>query len=63
MQQWQYHRDEFGSEDELDEKLRHWGDLGWELVAIIQGLPGTSEGPGERWDRWMLILKQPKGES
>jgi hypothetical protein len=32
---WQYMRDEVKNLEELDKKLEHWGDLGWELVSTL----------------------------
>jgi len=58
---WQYMRDEASGLDELDEKLKHWGNLGWELASIIQT---TESGKPEDEniltpERWLLVLKQP----
>jgi len=39
MQKWRYKRDEAESEAALDEKLKHWGGLGWELVAVCYTEP------------------------
>jgi hypothetical protein len=64
-QKWQYLRDEVHSMRELDEKLGHWGNLGWELVEILHErhveMVRKGGGPGEmsRTDTWNLILKQP----
>jgi hypothetical protein len=60
MQKWQYMRDEVKSEAMLDERLAHWGSLGWELVTVIQD---RGEGKTERGldfhYRWSLFFKQP----
>jgi hypothetical protein len=61
IKKWQYLRDEVGGMDELDSKLAHWGELGWELVSIIHTTE-TGKPSDENIltpERWMLVLKQP----
>ncbi len=63
-QKWQYMRDEVDSDDEADEKLAHWGSLGWELVTAQRktgfdiGNPIRGES-GHHWVSWHLIFKMP----
>ena len=57
---WRYLRYELANLEELDEKLNHWGGLGWELVSVIhtQELKKTAENilvP----EGWTLMFKQP----
>jgi hypothetical protein len=60
IQKWQYKRDQVPGLEELDSKLEHWGNLGWELASIVQttddGIEGNILGP----EVWVLVLKQPK---
>ena len=60
MQKWQYMRDEVETEAALDEKLKHWGGLGWELVAVCYTEPRFSvTGEAESFSPWKLFFKQP----
>jgi hypothetical protein len=56
---WKYMRDQVLGLEELDSKLAHWGNLGWELAGIIQ----TSDDEGNENilgpETWVLVLKQP----
>ncbi len=56
---WQYKRDNVIGLEELDSKLAHWGNLGWELAGIIQTSGDENDenilGP----ETWVLVLKQP----
>jgi hypothetical protein len=55
---WQYKRDSVVGLEELDSKLLHWGNLGWELAGIIQTAGDEDNenilGP----ETWVLVLKQ-----
>jgi hypothetical protein len=57
---WQYMRDSVLGLEELDSKLAHWGNLGWELASIIQTSDNENDenilGP----ETWVLVFKQPK---
>ncbi len=57
---WQYMRDSVVGLEELDSKLQHWGNLGWELAGIIETVGDEKNenilGP----ETWVLVLKQPK---
>jgi hypothetical protein len=61
IKKWKYLRDEVGGMDELDSKLAHLGELGWELVSIIH-TTDTGKSTDENIlapERWMLVFKQP----
>jgi hypothetical protein len=61
---WRYFRDKVNSLDHLDQKLQHWGGVGWELVTILhersEGLPNEENilQTPEIVDTWTLIFKQ-----
>ena len=62
MQTWEYLRDDVHSEDELDEKLQHWGLSGWELVSVCYvrdsgGLAASGEAQAD--PPWKLFFKRP----
>jgi hypothetical protein len=56
---WQYMRDSVEGLEEMDSKLLHWGNLGWELAGIIQTTGDEDNenilGP----EIWVLVFKQP----
>jgi vacuolar-type H+-ATPase subunit B/Vma2 len=61
IRKWQYLRDYIANLDELDEKLKNRGDLGWELVSILQTTE-TKRVPDENIlvpEGWLLLFKQP----
>ena len=35
IKKWKYLRENMATLDDLDDKLKHWGGLGWELVTIL----------------------------
>jgi len=66
MNKWQYLRDEVENETEMDQKLLHWGNLGWELISVCyiaydssNALTGEAKVPRP----WKLFLKQPAMKS
>jgi hypothetical protein len=63
MQKWQYLRDEVANETELDERLTHWGGLGWELVAVcFTGSNYSLAGENEPAVPWKMFFKQPSAD-
>ena len=61
MQKWEYRRDEVGTEDDLDDKLRQLGELGWELVGVCHLDPSYSlKGEEEPFNPWKLFFKRPQ---
>jgi hypothetical protein len=64
VKKWQYSRDVVSGLDQLDTRLEHWGDLGWELVSMIHTTETASQANESEnilaAEKWMLILKQPK---
>jgi hypothetical protein len=61
IKKWQYLRDDIASLDELDEKLKHRGGLGWELVSILHTME-TKRTADENIlapEGWILLFKQP----
>jgi hypothetical protein len=58
---WRYTRDDFADLSQLDEKLSHWGDLGWELVTVLHS-PEASKTEDQNIltpAKWTLLFKQP----
>jgi hypothetical protein len=66
QKKWQYMRDGVANLDELDKKLAHWGDLGWELVStlhtkMVKRTPGEHRlAPSEYADTegFIIVLKR-----
>jgi hypothetical protein len=58
---WRYTRDDFADLSQLDERLSHWGDLGWELVTVLHS-PEASKTEDQNIltpAKWTLLFKQP----
>jgi hypothetical protein len=72
MQKWEYLQIEVREESKIMESSNHYGDEGWELVAVTydSGQSGTGKwldaGGGMRmpetefWQSWQLFFKRPK---
>jgi hypothetical protein len=56
IQKWQYLRSDANDEDALDQKLAHYGNLGWELASVVYT---QSDDDGHSWQSWELFFKMP----
>ena len=61
IRKWRYLRDDIANLDELDEKLKDRGDLGWELVSILHTTETTRRADENILvpEGWLLLFKQP----
>jgi hypothetical protein len=61
IRKWQYLRDDIANLDELDDKLKHRGGLGWELVTILHTTETKTRADENILvpEGWVLLFKQP----